>query len=350
MTMAIPKTQTGYGFIRGLKSINRFDNLPVPEPGPGQVLLKIEAAGLCRSDHHILISQNPGCPDKMVMGHEICGSVAKTGSGLEDDPRYRPGTRYAMLISNACGTCSKCREGDDNLCTTNKNQGYGITMDGGFQEYLLVSSLRTLIPIPDSVSFGAAASATDAILTPFHAIKKVKEKLSPTSKVLVLGAGGLGLNAIQILRSFGCKIVCVDQKPGNEKLVKQFGAHEFYTSFDDIDHEDESFDVSFDFVGNQDSVDCSCDFVAGGGKIVIIGMGKSRVDLPNFDLSRREIQVIYNFGGNSSEQEEVLKWIGQGLITPVVESRPMTELSDYMEKMKRGEIVGRVVFRPSAKL
>lgn len=327
-----------------------FKNLPVPEPNPSGVLLKIEAAGLCRSDHHILISQNPNSPNKMVMGHEICGTIAKAGSSIAGLAKYKVGARFCMFISDACGSCDNCREGKDNHCTTNDYEGYGITKDGGFQEYLLVENPRNMISIPDSVSFEAAASATDAILTPFHAIMKVKNKLGPTSKVLVLGAGGLGLHALQILRHFGCKIICVDTKEENEKLVKSLGADDFYTSFDDITHKDESFDVSFDFIGNQESADCSCNFVGRNGKIVMVGMGKLRIELPNFDLSRREIEVIYNFGGNSREQGEVLKWIEAGRIVPVVEVKPMNLLPEYLQKLKNGQIVGRVAFKPVSRL
>lgn len=348
--MGIPKTQTGFGFTHGLHEINRFDSLPVKEPGPGEVLLKIELTGLCRSDHHILLAQNPMNPPKMVMGHEICGSVAKAGSSVASDPRYEVGTRYSLFISNPCGSCANCRTGRDNLCLTNPYNGYGITEDGGFQEYLLVRNLRNLVPIPDGVSYEAAASATDAVLTPFHAISKVKHLLSPTTKVLLLGAGGLGLNALQILKVYGCKVVCVDQKASNEKFAREFGASEFYTSFDDIEDGPESFDICFDFIGNQHSVDCCVEYTAGGGKIVIVGMGKLKVTIPNFDSSRREIEYIFNFGGYSSEQAEVLEWIKAGLLKPVVEVRPMDELPQFMEKLKKGQIVGRVAFRPKGKL
>ncbi|KAJ8146347.1 hypothetical protein OY671_000569 [Metschnikowia pulcherrima] len=345
----IPTKQTAYGFVRGSKEIVKFDNQPVPEPHTTEILLKVETAGLCRSDHHILISQNPGAPDKMVMGHEICGTIAKAGSSIADDPRYTIGARFCVFISNSCGTCDNCREGKDNHCTINKFQGYGITQDGGFQQYLLINNPRNMIPIPHSVSFEAAAAATDAVLTPFHAIMKVKDKLTPTSKILVLGAGGLGLHALQIIRHFGSQVVCVDQKAQNETLAKHSGAHEFYTSFDDLRHEPESFDVSFDFIGNQESVDCSCEFVGNNGKIVMVGMGKSRTEFPNFDLSRREIEVIYNFGGTSREQGEVLRWIALGKIVPVVEVKSMSELPEYMSKMRKGQLVGRIAFKPVAK-
>lgn len=344
--MFIPKTQTGFGIVLGQKQIARFDDLPVPEPGPTEILLKIEAAGLCRSDLHILIIQDPRLPKRMVMGHEICGSIAKAGSAIEDDPRYKPGERYAMLIADACGTCDNCRSGKDNMCTVNVDRAYGLSQDGGFQQYLLVKNLRSLIPIPENVSFEAAASATDAILTPYHAIMKVKEALGPTTKVLVLGAGGLGLNAIQILKTFGCKIVCVDKKPGNEKIAKLFGASEFFTDPDSVTHDFETFDICFDFVGNQQTIDGCVEFVKSGGKIVLVGLGKKSLDIPNYDLARREVQLIFNFGGNSKEQAEILEWINQGIIKPVVTTAPMDELPEYMKKLANGEVVGRVVFKP----
>lgn len=344
--MPTPKTQTGFGIVYGNKQLQRFDDLPVHEPGPTDVLLKVEAAGLCRSDLHILILQDPRLPERMVMGHEICGSVAQAGSSIKDDPRYQPGQRYAMLIADACGTCENCRSGNDNMCTINNEKAYGITQDGGFQQYLLVKNLRSLIPIPDNVSFEAAASATDAILTPFHAIMKVRERLGPTTKVLVVGAGGLGLNAIQILKTFGCEIVCVDKKPGNEKIAKQFGASEFYTDPDEVDHDSETFDVCFDFVGNQETIDGCVEFVKSGGKIVLVGLGKMMLTIPNFDLARREVQLIFNFGGNSKDQSEILQWISQGILKPVVVAAPMDELPQYMQKLAKGEVVGRVVFKP----
>lgn len=343
--MSIPKTQTGYGIRLGQKQIARFDGIPVPKPGPTEVLLKIEATGLCRSDLHILIIQDPRLPEKMVMGHEICGSIAQAGSSVTD-PRYQAGKRFCMLIADSCGTCDNCRSGNDNWCSVNENKAYGISQDGGFQEYLLVKNVRSLIPIPDDVSYEAAASATDAILTPYHAIMKVKLDLGPTTKALVMGAGGLGLNAIQILKQFGCEIVCVDQKAGNEKIAKGFGALQFFTSADDIDHVPESFDVCFDFVGKQATIEACAEFVKTGGKIVVVGLGNKVLTIPNYELARREVQVIFNFGGTSKDQSEILLWISAGVLKPVVTSASMSELPEYMKKLERGEVVGRVVFKP----
>lgn len=348
--MGIPKTQTGYGIVLGNKNLVRFDDLPVKQPGPGEVLLKIECTGLCRSDFHLLIAPNAMVPEKMVMGHEICGSIAQVGAGVENDERFPVGARFSVVIAVACGTCLACRRGQDSQCTESKFNGYGITQDGGFQQYLLVKNLRSLVPIPDGIPYEVAASATDAILTPFHAIMKVKGELGPNTKVMSIGAGGLGLNALQILKTFGCHITCIDPKEDNGPLAKKFGATEFHTSINTVQDDFESFDFIFDFVGKQETIDIAGDFIKSGGKVLIVGLGKSKLTIPNFDFARREVELIFNFGGTSGDQMEILDWISLGKIKPVVQSRPMTDLPEYMNKMQKGEIVGRVVFKPVAKL
>lgn len=338
----MPATQTCYGFERGKKKIQRWQNCPIPTPGPNEVLLKVTAAGICHSDIHILMSQSPPV-DRMVMGHEVCGVIAEVGLALKDLDLVIGG-RYALLIAMACGMCTFCRVGKDNQCP-NATGGFGIMSDGGFQEYLLVKQVRCLLPIPDNVSFAQAALASDAILTPFHAIKKVRHVLQPTSKVLVFGAGGLGLNALQVLRTYGCHIVCVDKKASSEKFALEAGAHEFYSNTEDLSGV-ETFDVCFDFVGYQATAAQCAEYVARYGHIVIVGMGNSKLMLPNYDLSRRDVTIHYNFGGTSAEQLEIFDWISKGLLNPVVKEVPMEELPEWMEKLERGEVVGRVVMVP----
>lgn len=345
--MVVPPFQVGYGLARGANLLQRFDNLPVQKPLNGEVLLKVEVAGLCRSDFHMLLVNNPELPEKMVMGHEVCGSIAEVGSGLVGDERFPIGGRFALVIADACGICDSCRNGEDNQCLGNAKRAYGISQDGGFQQYLRVKNPRALIPIPDNVSYAEAASATDAILTPFHAIMKVKHLLSPGTKVLVYGAGGLGLNAVQILANYSCHIVVVDRKTGNESVARKFGAAEFYTSADDITHDLESFPYCFDFVGNQDSSDACVEFVAQGGQILLVGLGKMRLNIPNYDLARREVQYVFNFGGTSQEQKEALRWISLGKIKPLVSTTSMDQLPEYFKKMAKGEILGRVAFVPN---
>lgn len=343
--MSIPETQVAYGFKRGLKKIQRYDNWPVLRPGAGELLVEVKAAGLCQSDLHILYAQEKHVPEEFVMGHEIAGQIVEVGKdGVPS--RYKIGLRVALSIANYCGTCKNCRAGIDNSCMVS-NTAYGLSMNGGFQKYLLVKNLKGLLPIPDGVSYEQAAVTSDAVLTPFHAINKAKEDLLPTSKVAVIGIGGLGLNAVQILRSYGCHIVAVDVRSEMKDLAKEFGATEFYQDLSQSSHKPESFDICFDFCGLQETFDMCQKFVKQQGRIMPVGLGRSKLFLKNYELARREIKVIFSFGGTSYEQLECMKWVAQGRVNPLSTSVSMSLLPEYMAKLERGKVKGRIVFEPS---
>ncbi|RKP30853.1 hypothetical protein METBISCDRAFT_30639 [Metschnikowia bicuspidata] len=251
--MTIPHTQTGYGFVRGLPRINSLDNIVSPDN-----------------------------PDRMVMGHEICSSVTEVELELVNDAKYAVSTRHLVFIGNS-----------EKLCMQGHHNAYGITLNGRFQECLLVTNPRSLIAIPDGVLSKTATSATDTIM-------KVRGVLGPSAKVLVLGAGVLGLNAVQILRDLGCHIVCVDRKAEVAQLAQSISADAFYSSFADINDAPESFHVSFDFVGVPECVQCSVQYFNAGRKISM-----------------------------------VLRWLKEEKLKPVVDSRPMRELPEYMERLPR---------------
>lgn len=342
----IPKSQVGYGFQYGNRKIVKYDNLPVPEPGANEVLLKIEASGMCQSDLHILIAQETHVPKEFVMGHEVAGRIVKVGSALTNSVHHAVGTRHCLCIVNSCGICIPCRSGHDNVCL--ESSGYGITEDGGYQQYLLVKNIRNLIPIPDNIDYATAAVASDSVLTPFHAIQKVKHLIQPSTKILVIGLGGLGLNALQILRNYGPYIVASDLKPESKELALANGANEFYTDLNSEEnrHAPESFDIVIDVVGVQASSNACQKFVKSHGKILMIGLGRFKLTFLNYDLARREVEVIYSFGGNSREQIEVLKWISMGKLKPVVEVHSMEHLPEFLEKLAKGQLKGRVAFKP----
>jgi hypothetical protein len=157
--MTIPTTQTAFGYIKGEKQIQRFDNVPVPQPKSNEVLLKIEAAGLCMSDPHILIGGPPpslkGEATKFVMGHEVAGLIVQVGSELTGDSTYKVGARFALTIAQSCGFCKNCRAGKDNACTKSF-QAYGLNEDGGFQQYLVIRNLKSLLPIPKALDYATA--------------------------------------------------------------------------------------------------------------------------------------------------------------------------------------------------
>ncbi|KAK6199329.1 chaperonin 10-like protein [Scheffersomyces amazonensis] len=350
--VSVPKTQIAYGYVEGEPTIQKFTNYPVPTPKSNEVLLKIEAAGLCMSDPHVLIkgpivSLNEPPAKKFVMGHEIAGSIASVGDGLKDDPRYQIGSRYALSISVACGTCDTCRTGRDSVCYGNTS-AYGLNRDGGFQQYLLIDNLRSLLPIPEGVSYADAAVASDSVLTPYHAIQKIRHLLQPTAKVLVVCLGGLGMNGVQVLKNYGCKIVASDVKAELGPIALASGAHEFYTDVFESDHAQESFDVVMDFVGIQPTSDVCQRFVKLQGKYLTVGLGRSKLFLQNYELARREIDVIFSFGGNSQEQIDCMKWVAAGKIKPLTTIAKLSEVPYYLDQLVQGKVQGRIVFEPNS--
>jgi propanol-preferring alcohol dehydrogenase len=345
------KTQIAFGYEKGNHAVQKF-LVPIPKPTGLEVLLKVEAAGLCQSDNHVLQvgpidTQDPNQPvgQRFVMGHEIAGSIAQVGDELVSDTRYQVGKRFALQISHSCGVCLNCRRGRDNACRSS-SYAYGLNADGGFQSYLLVKNLRTLLPIPDNVSYEVAAIASDSVLTPFHAIQKVKHLLSPTSKVFVVGLGGLGMNAIQILKAYGCYVVGSDIKPELHELALKLGANEYHTDMSQSNHEPESFDVCIDCAGVQPSSDACQKYVKSQGKYLAIGLGRSKLVLKNYELARREVEIIYSFGGTSHEQIEAMKWISLGKIKPLAQVVNFDELPLWMQKLRSGQIDRRIVFKP----
>ncbi|KAK6465365.1 putative alcohol dehydrogenase [Scheffersomyces coipomensis] len=352
---SIPSTQVAYGYIEGKPQLQSFSPHPVPKPQDNEVLLKVEAAGLCMSDPHVLIKGpivKPGVPaaEKFVMGHEIAGSIVATGKGLTKDARFPIGGRFALTICSACGTCELCRTGHDNICMTNI-EAYGLNIDGGFQQYLLIKNLRTLLPIPDNVSYAVAAVTSDSVLTPYHAIQKVRHLIQPTSKVLVVGLGGLGLNGVQILRNYGCRIIATDVKPELKSIALENGADEFYTDLTESDdHDVESFDIVIDFVGIQPTSDLCQAYVKNQGTYLSVGLGRSKLFIQNYNLARREVEIIFSFGGSSQEQIECMNWVAQGKLNPLATTVKLQELPEYLNKLVEGKVKGRIVFEPHAKL
>lgn len=345
---SIPSSQTCYGYTAGLKVITKFER-PVVMPTGEQCLVKIHAAGMCALDVHMMWGQEKELPNQFVMGHEIAGEIVVAGP----QHPYEVGTRVAMQISNACGRCRPCRTGHDNVCSTVgsflSGHVYGLSADGGYQQYLLVKNVRLLLPIPKGVSYAQAAVASDAVLTPYHLVKH--SGVAPGLTVLLTGLGGLGLNALQVLkRLYNCKVYAVDPKPETKELAAKFGADQYFSLLEDaaawLTKEGIEVDASFDFVGIQDTFNLAAKFTRPCGLIVPPGLHKSRTTYRTLDLNLREITICGTSGGSSAEQLECMELIARGIITPTVKVLPMDHLPVEMDKLAKNQIVGRVAFVP----
>ncbi|MFC7881962.1 NAD(P)-dependent alcohol dehydrogenase, partial [Streptomyces sp. NPDC057376] len=255
--------------------------VPDPEPGPGQVLLKVTAAGVCHSDIAVMGWPAEGFPYELplTLGHEGVGTVAALGAGVSG---LDEGAAVAVYGPWGCGTCAKCAEGKENYCVRAGELGIhppGLGRPGSMAEYLLVDDPRHLVPL-DGLDPVAAVPLTDAGLTPYHAVKRSLPKLVPGSTAVVIGAGGLGHVAIQLLRALtSARVVALDVSEDKLRLAREVGAHE--TVLSDAKAADAVRELTgglgaeavFDFVGVAPTVKTAGAVAAVEGDVTLVGIG-----------------------------------------------------------------------------
>ena len=210
------------------KTAPEYQEVPQPEPGPGQVLVRVGAAGLCHSDLHVIHELDAGVFNAKLpftLGHETAGWVEALGTGATG---LEVGEAVAVYGPIGCGTCARCQKGDENICDRGAElpgQGWGLGVDGGMAPYMVVDSVRQLAPLGD-LDPVLAAPLTDAAVTPYRAIRRSLDQLGPGSTAVVIGIGGLGHLAVQILRAISpATVVAVDTKPAALALASSLGAH-----------------------------------------------------------------------------------------------------------------------------
>jgi propanol-preferring alcohol dehydrogenase len=312
-----------------------------PRPGPGEVVVQVRAAGVCHSDLHVLEGIAP-FPTPMTLGHEGCGTVAEIGPGVTG---LEPGQLVALYGPNSEGDCRFCRRGEENLCPAGPAIGLGI--DGAYAEFVRCRA-RSAIPVPDGVEPAAAAVATDAVLTPYHALKGVGRLRAGETAVLI-GLGGLGMNAVEIARLLGAYVIAVDLLPEKLEQARAAGAHET------IDGRDQATvaalaarepDVVADFVALEATVQTAQQIVRPGGRVVLVGLGATTGPLLTFRYGAQQIAAQGSFWGTSQELREVLDLIARGAIRPPVHTEPLGAVNDVLDRLRRGEVAGRVALVP----
>ena len=210
------------------KTAPEYQEVPQPEPGPGQVLVRVGAAGICHSDLHVIHEFDAGVFNAelpFTLGHETAGWVEALGTGATG---VEVGEAVAVCGPLFCGTCARCSTGDESICDRAAElpgAGWGLGLDGGMAPYMVVDSVRQLAPLGD-LDPVVAAPLTDAAVTPYRAIRRSLHQLGPGSTAVVIGVGGLGHLAVQILRALTpATVVAVDSKPAALALAESLGAH-----------------------------------------------------------------------------------------------------------------------------
>ncbi|WP_399881342.1 NAD(P)-dependent alcohol dehydrogenase [Streptomyces sp. BBFR51] len=327
--------------------------VPDPEPGPGQVLLKVTAAGVCHSDIAVMGWPAEGFPYELplTLGHEGVGTVAALGAGVTG---LAEGDAVAVYGPWGCGTCAKCAEGKENYCPRADALGIrppGLGRPGSMAEYLLVDDPRHLVPL-GGLDPVAAVPLTDAGLTPYHAIKRSLPKLVPGSTAVVIGTGGLGHVAIQLLRALtSARVVALDVSEEKLRLAREVGAHEAVLS--DARAADAVREITgglgaeavFDFVGVAPTVKTAGAVAAVEGDVTLVGIGGGSLPV-GFGLLPFEVSVSAPYWGSRGELIEVLDLARSGAVSVHTETYSLDDAPLAYERLHEGKVDGRAVILP----
>ncbi len=330
--------------------------VPVPEPGPGQVLVKVGGAGACHSDLHLLERKKPtgeiAINLPFTLGHENAGWVEKLGPGTTG---FAPGDPVIVYGPWGCGLCMNCRLGMENYCQRpgGPTPGGLGAYDGGMADYLLVPATRFLVPL-GALDPRDAAPLSDAALTSYHAIKRSLHLLGPGSTAVVIGTGGLGQMAIRILRALSAAttIIAVDTAAEKLQIAKSMGADEGLLSGEkavnrvkDITR-GQGAELVLDMVGVNPTLQMAAQMSRVLGHLTIVGIGGGALPV-NFASPRNECSVASPFWGSIPELLEVITLAQSGKIKMLVEHFPLERAAEAYHLLHDGKIQGRAVILPN---
>lgn len=327
-------------------------DVPVPTPGPGEVLVRIAACGVCASDVHVLDGSLPAMPPLPVtMGHESSGTVEAAGDGVAWPA---PGDRVVMHAGKRCGTCRPCLSGSGiEECLWVRTMG--VDFDGAWADYVVVPA-SSCVALPDSIPFDQGAILADAVATPYAAVVDTGE-VRPGERVAIFGIGGLGTHAVQIARLCGASFVAaVDPRESARSRALALGADVALDPDGAVGAirdatGGEGVDAAFDFVGANAVVKAAVSALARGGKAVIVGVGGEKISLgPSILFALKHSQLRGSYGYRRSHIEALVSLVASGrldLSASITAKLPLDDAADAVDMLatKRGDPV-RLVLTP----
>ena len=328
-----------------------------PVPGPEQVVVRVGGAGACHSDLHLMREFEGGLlpwGPPFTLGHENAGWVHALGSAVTD---LEVGQPVAVYGPWGCGSCARCQLGIETYCE-NPNAapvpmgGGGLGMDGGMAEFMVVPASRFLVPLPEGLDPVSAAPLTDAGLTPYHAVRRSWPKLVPGATAVVIGVGGLGHVAIQILKATtAARIIAVDTREEALALATANGADLAIApsggAADTIrtSTAGRGADVVLDFVGSESTLALGASASRMLGDLTIVGIAGGTLPVSFFSVPY-EVSIQTTYWGSRPELVEVLDLAARGLLRPKVTTFTLDTAMDAYRAMEAGRLEGRAVIVP----
>ena len=352
----------------------RIEEIPIPEPRAGEILVKMHGCGVCHTDLHVMKAE-VAFPMPAVMGHEISGVVAALGPGV-NGPAV--GTRVASAFIMPCGTCAPCGAGRDDLCDSffAMNRLKGTLYDGttrlrrqdgspismysmaGLAEYSVVPA-TDVFPLADNLPLEESAVLGCAIFTAYGAVRHAGD-LRGGERIAVVATGGVGINIIQIAKAFGSsQIIAVDVRDDKLDAAKRLGATDVVnaTTVDAVARVREltdgrGVDVAFEVLGIPQTFTQAFEMIRDGGRMVAVGIapGKTTAPVEITRLVRRELRIVGSYGARTrADMPEIIRLAAQGIFRPetmVTQRFKLTEADAAYQALARGEIIGRAIVVP----
>lgn len=286
----------------GAKQPLEMQEIPIPEIGERDILVKVKAAGICHSDAHYRAGISPVRPVPLTLGHEVAGVVEKIGAQVTST---KVGDRVALHYNISCGDCYHCSTGNDQFCE--KVLMLGHYTNGGYAEYISVPA-RNAIQLPDEIPFEQGATLMCASATAFHALRK--SRLKGGERVAIFGVGGLGQSAVQLAKAFGAiEVYAVDINEDKLNLAKQYGAIpvngkkvDAVSEIKKLTH-GKGVDVAIEMIGLQQTMKQAIQVAGVMGRVVIVGLSNKLIEIDTYnELIGNEVELI---GSNDHHLQEL---------------------------------------------
>jgi NAD+-dependent secondary alcohol dehydrogenase Adh1 len=334
--------------LREYGSALELVELPVPEPtGPHDVLVRVGGAGVCATDLHAIdgLMEPAGVSLPRVLGHENAGWVEAVGPHVET---VTPGDPVIVYPAFSCGLCVPCRRGQDMHCV--RHQFTGLSLDGGFAEFVCVTE-RSLVRLPAGTEPADVAPHADAGITAYHAVKRVAHLALPGTTAVVIGVGGVGHLALQLLQELGSSaVLALESDERRRRLAAELGAAEVFEPADGTAGVREATDgrgaeLVLDFVGSDETHAAGLEMLARAGTYSVVGYGGT-VSAPSSGLVVQEQAIVANLVGSWTDLWELMELHARGRVRLVTEAHPLDAVNEVLARLREGEVTGRAVLRP----
>jgi 2-desacetyl-2-hydroxyethyl bacteriochlorophyllide A dehydrogenase len=326
-----------------------LEETPDPVAEPGWVLLRVKACGLCGTDLKIVSGMLPGIGLPLIPGHEVAGEVLEVGEGVSD---VSPGDRVAILSYVTCGHCLPCQRGWETLCL-NVTGVIGFSLNGGCAE-LIKAPAANLLPLSSKISFEEASILTDAVATTYHALNE-RAQARAGQTVALVGVGGLGLHAVQIAKAMGLRVFAIDVDQAHLERASKLGAEVIINSAKENAVEKmtaatggNGVEILIEMSGSPEAARMGVSLLGLRGKMVLVGYHPDKTfETSAFALLRKEAEIYGSRGSTRRDLAKVIELVEAGKIKPMIHDVvPLSQVNQAHQKLKSGQVVGRLVLKP----